>query len=352
MQRLYYLLLFFLTALPASYANAEKVAPVTVASPTLSNISDTLRLTGSLSAEKHSQLAPRVEGLVAAIFVDAGSYVNKGDTLLKLDTEMIQHQLKLDKAKVDQAQAEKAEAQRLVKEAENLRKQRHIPQSELDNRRSQLQIKIAELAQAEASKNNTTELIKRHTLIAPFSGVISHKNTELGQWANKDNNVFGLVDLSKVRLDVYVPQEMYSAINPHSKIRVQPDAYPGLTLTGQIESIVPVSDSEARSFLVRITIEKQNLVLLPGTSATVKFYLNNAQQQLFIPHDALLLHPDGGASVFVIRQNTAHRQTVKIGKSVEQGVHIINGLEPTDQIVIRGNEVLRDQQTVQINNKN
>jgi RND family efflux transporter MFP subunit len=328
---------------------AQNPVPVEVVSPTRSALSETLSLSGSLTAAKQAGLSPRTDGLVAEVLVDAGDVVRKGQLLLRLDDAIAIKSLAIAEAALQQAFTQQNEAVRQVSEAQRLYLQNHISESEL-NRRKAIQAEAeAAYQMAAANLKLSQETLVRHQLIAPFDGVISNKLTEAGEWVSRGDSILELVDTKLIRVDVRVPQERYADINKDTQVQVVPDTNINETLAGKIEAIVPVSDPNARSFLLRVLVEKSPLPMLPGTSATVKFQLEHQQgQRLTVPRDAVLRHPDGGFSVFVINNNTAQRRQVSLGQETPQGVAVISGIEAKDQVVIRGNEVLRDGQSVSI----
>lgn len=346
------LFLWSLLFLLPFHSQANDATPVSTITPTQSTIDQTLSLSGSLTAEKQAMLSPRVDGLVEKVLVDAGSEVKQGDLLLKLDPAIASQQYAQARAATAEAEAARNEARRLVKEAESLRHKNYISESELAKRQSNLALAEASLVAARASERGALEQLRRHDLPAPFSGVISAKMTEAGEWINRGTAVLELVATDKVRLDIKVPQEQFSAISKDSPVEVIPDVFPGRRLPGQIKAIVPVSDPQARAFLVRVVLDTSDINLLPGTSAIAVIGLNDGQgQKLIIPRDALLLHPDGGYSVFIVNDGMAYRRQVTIGQQNQGGVSILDGIEPGAQVVIRGNEVLRDQQAVTVVNQ-
>jgi len=343
---------FIFIGLFSLVAHANDLTPVSTALPKQSSIAQTLSLSGSLTAERRALLSPRVDGLVAEVLVDAGTVVEKGQTLLKLDPAIARQQYAQSQAATAEAKAVRDEAARLVKEAERLRKQNYISASEMANRQSNLALSEATLVAMQAAERTSLEQLHRHELPAPFTGVISAKMTEAGEWINRGTAVLELVATDLVRLDVKVPQERFSDIDKHSPVDVLPDVYPGQRLPAKISAIVPVSDPQARAFLVRVVVDASDISLLPGTSATAVIGLSGKTgQKLIVPRDALLLHPDGGYSLFIVQDGLAKRRQVSIGQQSQDGVSIITGLNQNEQVVIRGNEVLRDDQAVTIVNE-
>lgn len=338
--------LFFLLMAKASIA----ATPVSVSKPIVSDSSQPLTLSGSLTAEKRALLSPRVDGLVKQVLVDAGDKVKQGDILIRQDPAIAQQQLEQARASTNEARANMTEAQRLVKEAQRLRGENYISATELANRESNLALAEAALAAAQAIQNTAAEELRRHELPAPFDGVISTKMTEAGEWVNRGDQVLELVALEPVRLDVNVPQEKFSEITPDTRVEILPDALPSRKLSGKITALVPVSNAQARSFLVRIVVDSDEVNLLPGTSANAVIYLNPQQAKGFrIPRDAVLRHPDGGRSVFVVDENNqAQRRRVTVESESSDGVLISDGLSAEDLIVVRGNEVLKENDVVEI----
>ena len=195
------------------------------------------------------------------------------------------------------------------------------------------------------------EVVARHTLTAPFAGVIAQRYTDVGEWIALGNPVLQLVSLSPLLLDVQVPQEYFVALPTLRRIAVQSDLLPGEKLSANLLATVPVGDATARSFLARLAIQDNSVTLLPGTSARATLYFERDDASaLVVPPDALLRHPDGNFSVFTVRDDKARRHNVTLGRSNEQGVEILSGLPVGQPVVIRGNETLRDGQPVNIVN--
>lgn len=333
--------------LPAqSFAEAPKV---TVAKPVLAELGESLRLSGSLTAEKQATLSPRMDGLVKEVLVDAGDTVKQGDILLRLDPAIAYQQLQQAKAATTEAHTGVDEAARLVKEAERLRGENYISATELANRQSNLALSHASFAAAKAMENRVAEELRRHDLPAPFSGVISAKMTESGEWINRGDQVLGLVALDAVRIDVSAPQERFAEITADSRVEIFPDSLPGQQFPAKIIALVPVSNPQARSFLVRMVVDADTTKLLPGTSATAVIHLQSDVQEITIPRDAILRHPDGGRSVFVVDdENLTSRRQILIGRESADGVVVTEGLSLDDRVVIRGNELLSDNLLVEI----
>lgn len=328
---------------------AQEPVPVRVTMPQEKGLSQQLVLSGSLTAQQDAGLSSRTAGLVAQLLVDAGSTVSKGQPLLQLDTSLAQHELAQRKAALAAAQVLQSEQLRLVGEAEQLTKQQLFPQTELALRRAGLAQAEATLQQAQAAAAQQQEVLARHTLTAPFAGVIAQRFTDVGEWIALGTPVLQLVSLNPLLLDVQVPQEYFAALPTLRRIAVQSDLLPGEKLSANLLATVPVGDATARSFLARLAIQDDGVTLLPGTSARATLYFERDDASaLVVPPDALLRHPDGNFSVFAVRDGKAWRHNVTLGRSNEQGVEILSGLPKQQPVVVRGNEILRDGQAVRV----
>src|SRR5690606_37568173 len=146
------------------------------------------------------------------------SQVKQGDILLRQDNALAQQDYARAKAATVEATAARNEARRLVKEAESLRHKNYISESEIANRRSNESLAEAALVAAQAEQASALEQLQRHDLPAPFSGAISVKMTEAGEWVDRGTAVLELVAIDAVRLDVKVPQERFAEITPNSPV--------------------------------------------------------------------------------------------------------------------------------------
>jgi RND family efflux transporter MFP subunit len=340
-----------LACLPAAFSWAQDAVPVAVVLPQTAQVTDEIRLTGTLTAERSARLSPRVDGLVSRVRVDAGDRVKAGATLIELDAAVASLALERARAGTAEARARADEATRLAVEARRLVAERHLPQTELARREAEAKLAAAALAATEASEREQAELLRRHVVPAPFAGVVARRLTDVGEWVARGTPVIELVATDRVRLDLQAPQERFAAIADDAPVQVFADSLAGESLPGRVVARVPVSDSASRTFLVRVLVEGAGGRLLPGTSATAVIDLPGTHNALVIPRDALLRYPDGSHSVFVVREaagrSTAEERPVTLGRGGAR-VEILGGIEASDQVVVRGNERLRSGQPVRI----
>lgn len=336
---------------------AQAPMPVVVAQPQAAIPTYQLNLTGDLVAAQHASLSPRIDGLVTRVNVDVGDRVAAGDVLLSLDPVLARQLLQQYQAATAAAEATYQENVRLVKEAERLTKQNHLPLTELSLRQSTLAISKAQLDAARAEQQAQATRVAWHQLEAPFDGVISRKLSEAGEWITPGTAAFELVATDKVYLDVQVPQERFYQLKTDTPVLVRPDSRTASLaqepMAARIAAIVPVSTTGARTIQVRLVMDNAEQTLLPGTSASAAFeFLSGDQKSLLIARDALLRSPDGSFSAYVVVDQgdklVAQSRKLKLGLQTHDSVEVLEGLQAGDRVVIRGNEILRHNQPVSI----
>jgi len=306
-----------------------------------------LELSGTLRSLREAQLSMAAEALVSKIHVDVGSRVEQGQLLLELDSSLVEREHQRAEAQAKAAQISADEARRLLAEAIRLRPENHIAQTEVEARKVAVTLAEARLEQAKADAALTAERLAKHRLYAPFDGVISARWSELGQWLNRGDRVFTLVSLEQLRLDVRLPQEQLQNMQKLTSVHIKPDTDLSVEIAAKVDSVVPVSDL-SRSVLVRLAATEPAESLFPGASARAVLKFEHAANAVVVPRDAVLRNADGNYSVFVVEEDTARVRQVELGLASRHGFLVKKGLQAGDRVVVRGNEVLRDGEAVEV----
>jgi RND family efflux transporter MFP subunit len=332
---------------------APSLAPVAVSEAAHQEIVEELLLTGTLTSPQTAKLSPEVEGRVASIAVDAGRRVSVGDVLLVLDDELARLALDEARAAEREAIAELEDARRRLSEVRDLARQEGIvAETDVRARRAEVERDSAVVERRKAERARHEALLRRHELKAPFNGVIASRGCDVGEWVGPDAHVMELVAVDALRLDLQVPQGYFGRIGPETPVSLRVDALPQSTLEARIDEIVPVSDPTARTFLARIRLPNPEGRMTPGMSARGTLRISTGELGVVVPRDALIRYPDGRTVVWVVstggKPRTVHERRVRTGSSFAGLVHVVSGLEPGTPVVVRGNEVLREDQQVRI----
>ena len=341
--------LFLLLAMAATHAQA----PVRVETVTERTIVGQVVVNGTVTSPRSALLSTAVGGVVAQLNVDEGQRVETGDALLVLDAELAR--LALDRARAEVRQREVAldDAKRRFTEAEKVGTQRGIARTQIESLRSEVTLDEAALAAARAAAREQQAIVDRHTLRAPFAGVISQRLAELGEWVNPGNGLFELVATDNLRFDFRVGQDSYAILSPQTPVEITLDALPGKTLSGRIDTIVPVKNPGARTFLVRVLAEAdEDLRITPGMSARGKLATDTGRKGVAVSRDAILRFPDGRVTIWVVDAGgdvpVVNERIVQTGIEFDGHIEIVAGLDVGDRVVVRGNETLQEGQAVSI----
>ncbi|HKL51449.1 MAG TPA: efflux RND transporter periplasmic adaptor subunit [Wenzhouxiangellaceae bacterium] len=333
-------------------AAAQEPAPVTVAQPEVRPAVERIELTGSFTARRAAQLSPRLSGLVETIDIDAGDQVAAGNVIVRLDDQLAELQLAQAEAAVAQSQASFDEAVRLRDEALRLGEDRFFPDTEIQARKSAVQVARAALDVARAERDTAAERLARHAIVAPFDGVIARRLTEAGEWVETGTAVAELVAVDDLWLDVQAPQRLWPRLRQDTGVDVVVDALGGRTFTAEVAARVPVSDPNARTFLLRLVLADADADITPGMSARVVLRLSSGADAVLVPRDALIRYPDGTITVYVVDDSSApprvRQREVVIGRVDGDMAVIEAGLDAGQPVVVRGNEVLNDGDAVRI----
>ena len=335
-----------------SSLHAQPIAPVETETVQESPVIRKLELSGTVSSPHASQISTSVEGLVSVVHFDSGANVKKGDMLLELDDELEQAAFEQAAAEAVKAAGEVTDAKRRMRIAESLAKRKYGPQNEVEARQAEVEIDTATEEGFKAEQRRREVILARHKLPAPFDGVISKRMVEIGQWVKPGTAVFELVAMRDFRVDVPVPQEYYARLRGGADVALEIDTLPGEEIPAKIGALIPVSDPDARTFTLRILPSRADIPITPGMSARVLVDLDTGRRDVAVSRDALIRYPDGRVTVWVLKEDgdkmSVSERRIEIGLAFDGLVQVLSGLKKGERVVVRGNESLREGQTVRL----
>ncbi len=329
------------------YAQGRPPANVVVSPVVTENIRDEILLIGTVESWRVSRVATEVSGRVTHLAVRRGAKVKKGDLLAKLDASTLLLQLKESKSKQNAAIA------RLEKAKDNLNRSEGLVKEGLISTRvyQDAKLTVEELQQTlavnEAERLQIEDALKKKQVFAPFDGIVTQELTEEGQWVEMGGSIVQLVDLSKVRILVEMPEKYIPIVKVGGNVSVRLDALPGETFSGKVHTLIPAGDPASRLFPVEVHVDNKGMRISDGMLARVAFGLGADRPALLVDKDAVI-RKGNETFVFVAQDGKAAKKTVSLGQAKGLRIEISGDLKTGDSVVIRGNERLNDGREIQI----
>lgn len=341
--------------MPAAVGAEERPTPVSVVMAKTGELREEVPLTGTVASIRTARISPKEAGYIESLRVDESDIVRKGDVILELDRQLAELEVARVQAQLNEARARQRELERQRDEAAELVKKKHIASTAYEAAAAEVEINKAVVQRLETELQRQRVVSERHTVYAPFDGVIAEKLVEVGQWVNSNTPLVSLIELNPLRIEVSVPQFYFNRLNVDTPVNIRYDAIPDQVFKARVTAKIPVSDQTARTFPVFINIENTNTVIAPGMSARVIFKLLGEEtvKSLLLPRDAIVQKPDGSKTVWIVadKDGAIQAQPVEVvtGKNVRANVEIKSEqIAIGDRIVVKGNELLQPGQAVNV----
>ncbi len=341
-----YSFLFSVIGLP-SWAQGPPPPPVIVSQVLQRNIRESVVLVGTATARVKSLLASEVEGLVEELYVEEGDGVKKGQVLARLRSSNLQIQLTLARATRKEAHERYLQAKAELERSEKLRKSESISEKKFLDDRFETMAWEQRVRQRDAEIARLEDLLSKKTIVAPFSGFVARKHTEVGQWVEQGGQIVTLIDLECVHVVVQVPERYIDRIMVGDRASVTVDALGNRSFSGKIIAVNPEGDREARTFPVKSEIRNEGFRIKSGMLSHVSFSLGKPYAALLVSKDALVTQ-DNQKFVFVYQNDTVKMVRLNVKGYHGDMAEVSGDLEAGFLVVIRGNERLRDGQKVRV----
>ncbi|GAA4341031.1 efflux RND transporter periplasmic adaptor subunit [Variovorax defluvii] len=322
---------------------------VKTALPQAAAAGQTLALPGTLQGFVQAPISARASGYLKRWTRDIGSRVKKGELLAEIETPEIDQQLSQAIAARQQTASSLELAKSTVARWENLRKKDVVSQQDLDERRSSLAQATANLAAADANvqRLRQTEGFKR--IVAPFDGVITRRNVDVGDLidAGGSRPLFLLAQTDPLRVYINVPQAYAQLVKAGQPVVVTQAELRGQRFSGEVARTSGAIDTATRMMQVEVTLPNREGLLLPGAYVQVSLPLA-ATGALSIPANALLFRGDGTRVAMVDAEGRVRLRTVRLGRNYGETVEVLEGIGPTDRLVLNPSDSLAEGDIVSV----
>ena len=318
---------------------------VKVAVPQSGKAGQSLTLPGTLQGFVQSPIAARASGYLRRWHKDIGSRVEKGDLLAELDAPEIDQQLSQAIAAREQTASSLALAKSTLARWEALRAKDAVSQQELDERRSASAQAAANLAAADANVERLRQLEGFKRVIAPFSGVITRRNVDVGDLIDAGGGagraMFLLTQTDPLRVYINVPQSSAQLVKRGQKAIVTQTELAGKAFEGEVVRTSGSIDAATRTMQVEITLPNKDGVLMPGAYVQVSLPLTTSTT-LAIPTNSLIIGSQGVRVAVVGENGLVTIRSVKIGRNYGQTVEALSGVTVADRLILNPSDSLTD----------
>lgn len=334
----------------------EKLAIPTVAviHPTVEPAQEDLVLPSTLQAYVESPIYARTSGYLKKWYHDIGSRVQKGELLAEIETPEIDQQLMQARAELGTSQANENLSRITAARFQELIKTDGVSKQEVDNAVGDYAAKQAAVASSQANVRRLEELESFKRIYAPFSGVITRRNVDIGNLINAGNGgpaqeLFFLANTDPLRVYVSVPEVYAAGVHAGLGAYLELTQYPGQKFQGKVARTADAIDLATRTLNTEVDVPNRSGQLLPGGYAQVHLLVGVTGTRLQVPVNALLFRAEGLRAVLVDANHKTHLQQLVIGRDYGTSLEVLQGLSPNDWIVLNPPDSLDE--GVQVNVK-
>jgi len=380
----------------ANTASQPAPVEVTTATAIVRSLPQFIEATGSLTGDEQTDVSPSIAGKIVAVGVDLGSYVKRGQTIVRLDDVDSKLRVQQAQAQVEQAKASLRQAEEKVgirpgqsfdinklpevanarvaldlaeknlRRSEKLIESGDISRSVYDQQRAQRdQLKEQyEAALSLARQNNAAVLTARANVAnaesqlnlairsqsyanvySPIDGYVAERPADLGEYVSTTTKVATIVKTNPLRVRIDIPEQAIPTVSVGQSVSVTTSAWPDRNFSGRIARISPNVTPTSRTLTVEAEVENNNNALKPGQFATIRILQARAAPAVLVPARAVRTE-SGTSRVFVIKDGKAQERQVQLGQTEGDLIEIKNGVAENENVATSNVEQLSDGLTV------
>ncbi|PHP84953.1 efflux transporter periplasmic adaptor subunit [Burkholderia sp. AU18528] len=336
---------------------AQQALPVSVVVPGTAPADQTLTLPGAVTPYADASIYARTSGYIAHWSADLGTHVKAGQTLAQISAPDLDAQLRQARADEASAQANYDYAKSTAQRWQDMLKTQSVSQQDTDTKVADMNAKRAMLAAAQANVAHLAELVSYESVTAPFDGVITARNVDVGTLVTAggtpgspglSGELFHLEQTDTLRVFVDVPQDSATGVSTGTPVYLTTPQYPGRRIAARVARSAGAIDPVTRTLRVEIDVDNRDGTLMPGAYAQAHLVVPSAAPALELPVSALLFRPNGVTVATVGANGRTALKTVQIGRDFGTRVEIVAGLAATDRVIDNPGDAITAGETVKI----
>mgnify|MGYP006288852141 CR=1 FL=1 len=339
----------------------EEVAkiPVEITKVTKGTVEKELTYTGDVKAEQEVKVFSKIPDRILGFEKDEGDYVEKGDVIARIEATKIKQAVVQAEAALASAKAQLANLKSEYQRAERLKKEDVMSEQQFETIKTQYEATQAAVEQSRAALIQAKSQLNDATITAPISGVIGVRNYEQGDMASGPLPLVTIVQMKRVKVEINAPEQDLGQLKEDLCANIKVTSYPDETFVGRINKIRPVLDPITRMGKIEILVDNEDRRLKPGMFAEVTICINTLQDVIVVPKHAVientaLKRVDGQdvaitkTHIFVVENDTAFLREVDVSYSNGSVSVVSDGLNVSENIVVIGQQSLKDSSSVKI----
>jgi RND family efflux transporter MFP subunit len=330
-------------------ANKAAEMAVTVVHPQKALITIPV-LPGETQAYTDAPIFAHTSGYLRKWYFDIGAKVKAGDVLAEIDTPEVDQELAQAQAQLKVAQAALNLAEVTYRRSQDLFKRNVIAGEDFDTAADTYRENQAMVTADQANINQLEALEGFKVVTAPFNGIVTARNTDLGDYiaAGSGTQLFRMQQTSPLRVYVNVPQDFADLVKIGTEGDLTLEEFPGRKFVGHVTNTAKAIDPISRTLLTELQAPNETGDLLPGAYALIKLQVNDNTDILTIPSNALLFRSEGTAVGVVDASGQVEIRRVTTNLNLGDKLEISQGLSETDQVIVNPSDSLANGMTVKI----
>jgi len=335
----------------------DAVPTVAIVNPTPADTSETITLPGNITAWFEAPIYAQVSGYVKMWYKDYGALVKKGDILAEINAPALDAQYAQARADLDSERAKYALADITAKRWLALRANHAVSEQSISVQVANAKAEAAKVKAAEQNVKNFEALIRFKTIVAPYDGVVTVRNINVGDYVNKEgtistpgviSNLFTVADVSMMRLFVSVPESFGPFLQLGLTADVTVPQLPDRHFTAKFLTVARGFDVSTRTAVTVFTIDNEDRALWPGSYGKVVLTAPVDRKVFTIPSTALVFQEHGTQVAVVTEDDRVHLKPITVSKLLDNVIEVSEGLSEGDRVVNNPSAALLEGDKVRI----
>jgi RND family efflux transporter MFP subunit len=314
-----------------------------------------LDLPGTTEAFTEAPIFARTNGYLRSWTKDIGAHVQAGDLLAQIETPELDQQLSQARAMLAQTDANLKLAKITASRYQDLIQSHSVSQQEVDQNNQSLAMLIASRNAASADVQRLEQLQAFEKVCAPFDGIVTARNTDIGDLINSGSTgagkeLFRVARIDTLRIFVNVPEDYSGSVRAGMHASVHIAGYPGQAFAATVARSTNAVDPSSRTMRTELDIPNRTGKLLPGAYANATFQLRAPMVPLILPANTLLFQEAGMQVGIVDQNNKVALRNITIARDLGTVVEVVSGLQPNDAVIANPSDSLTPGTQVTVQN--